>query len=249
MAIDDRLLRVLRSMNEIGCCSVLDLHRATGISRPSVHRVVDSLCHYGYAERIPSGSHVRLTSKVRALSAGYRDEDWVAESAVPILAELQKEVRWPSSLATPDKAQMIVRETTRHRSPFVFDTGGVGFRLPLLNSSLGLAYMAFCGESTRAIMLSLLRQSTDRWDRVARNAREAERRLKVTSARGYAFRMGGHEPKTSSIGVPILTESGAAGSLCITFVTTAVPHRQAVDKLLPPLQAAAAKISQESFKT
>jgi IclR family mhp operon transcriptional activator len=163
------------------------------------------------------------------------------------MERLQKQVRWPSSLATPDKGQMVVRETTRHRSPFVFDTGRVGMRLPMLNSSLGLAYLAACPDDVRQIVLGLVRQSTDRWDRIARSKSETETRLKTTAERGYAYRRGGHEPKTSSIAVPILTDYGAAGSLCVTFVTSALTQRQAADAFLPALRAAAQDIKKLAF--
>ena len=43
MATDDRLLRVLRALNEIAPCTILDVHRATGISRQAIYRVVASL--------------------------------------------------------------------------------------------------------------------------------------------------------------------------------------------------------------
>src|SRR5690349_19213286 len=67
MTTDDRLLRVLEALNNVGTCTVLDLARTTGIPRPSVYRAVDRLCRGGYAQRVPGDSRVRLTSRVRAL--------------------------------------------------------------------------------------------------------------------------------------------------------------------------------------
>jgi IclR family mhp operon transcriptional activator len=145
-ATDVRLLRVLEALNNVGNPTVLDLARATGISRPAVYRIVEHLCRSGYAQRVPGDSRVRLTSKVRALSAGYRDDDRLGEVSRPILLRLQKDLRWPSSVASADKDRMVVRETNRYSSPFVFDAGGVGMRLPILASSLGLAYVAFCPQ-------------------------------------------------------------------------------------------------------
>ena len=243
MTVDGRLLTVLGAMNEIGICTVLDLHRATRISRPAVHRIVESLCGLGFVERVPATSRFRLTSAVLRLSAGYRNENWIVETAVPMMNELQRLLRWPSSLATPLQGQMIVRETTRHRSPFVFDQGGVGFRLPMLASSLGLAYLAFENESTRAATLELLASSPERWDRIARDAAAARRLVKQTVARGFAFRKGGHTPLTSSIAVPIRTNDRAVGAICVTVLTSAVPYAKIIEELLPPLRDAAAKIA------
>src|SRR5262249_24951775 len=144
MTVYDRVLVVLRSLNELGSCTVLELHRATGISRTATYRVVESLKRHGYVQQVPNDSRIRLTSEVRALSAGYREDDWSAEVGAAAIAQLQKEVSWPTSLATPRRDCMIVRQTTRYRSPFVFDEGTVGTRLPMLTSALGLAYLAFC---------------------------------------------------------------------------------------------------------
>jgi IclR family mhp operon transcriptional activator len=245
MATDDRLLTVLRSLNDIGTCTVQDLHYATSISRPAIYRIIDSLCRSGYVHRIPHDSRIRLTSEVRALSAGYREDDLIVELGAPVLERLQHNVRWPTSLAAPDKGCMVVRETTRYRSPFVFDTGSVGTRLPMLHSSLGLAYLAFCALPERRIALSLIRQSGDRWDAVARDAKAAERVLRNTRQRGYAVRQRGMEAMTSSIALPILVGGDAVASICVTYAASALTPRQAAAELLPPLRAAAAEVGRK----
>ncbi len=243
MATDDRLLRVLVSLNEIGPCTIVDLHRKIGISRQAIYRIIDNLSQHGYVQYIPDDSRIRVTSKVLDLSAGYRDDNWIVEAAGPVLTKLQNEIRWPSSVAIPDRDQMVVRETNRYRSPFVFDRGGVGLRLPMLQSSLGLAYLAFCDRRTRLITLALLQKSTDRRDAIARNQKETERLLRNTMQRGYSFRQGGIEPRTSSIAVPIIHDREAVGSICVTYATSALTLRVAATQLLAPLRLAAEEIA------
>lgn len=244
MATDNRLLTVLRAFNKIGTCTVQDVHRVTGISRPAVYRIVANLCRHGYLRPIPNDKRFRLTSEVKALSAGYREDDWIAEIGAPILERLQADVRWPTSLAMPDKDRMVVRETTRHRSPFVFDHGAVGLRLPMLHSSLGLAYIAHCEAPTRAIVLALLRYSQDRWDALAKDPKVVDRLLRNTVQRGYAFRQLGMEAQTSSIAVPIMHGDTAVASMCVTFADSALTQRRAATELLPLLRRAANDIEQ-----
>jgi IclR family mhp operon transcriptional activator len=243
LAHDNRLLVVLRTMNEIGICSVLDLYHATGISRPAIHRIVVGLCEQGYVERIPATSRFRLTSEVLALSAGYREKDWIANAGATVLGELQAEIQWPMSLATPYRDVMIVRETTRFRSPFVFDRGGVGTRLPMLRSSLGLAYLAFCEPKARAITMKLI-ASNDESDSATRNVAKTKLLLKETARRGYALRMGGIEAKTSSISVPVAIHGLVVGAICVTYATIALKAHQAAIEFVPPLRTAAARIAQ-----
>jgi IclR family mhp operon transcriptional activator len=235
-------LRVLRALNELGTSTVLDVHRATGISRAAIHRIVDNLCRYGYLRRVPKDSRFRVTAEVRKLSSGFRDDAWIGEVGGPVIARLQQEFRWPTSLATPDQGKMIVRETTRYRSPFVFDTGKVGMHLPVLGSSLGIAYLAFCSRRTRQIILELVRQSPDLEDRIADSSVKTEQLLRGTTRRGYAYREGGITPNTSSISVPLKSNEEAVGSICITFATSVVSRVDAVAQFLPALRKASADI-------
>ena len=137
---------------------------------------------------------------------------------------------------------MLVRETTRYRSPFVFDNGAVGLRLPILTTALGLAWVAFCPEKARLVALDLLRHSADPWDAMARNGAEAGRRLRLVRGHGFGYRQGGYSARTSSIGVPVMGQGGAVGAVCVTFATSAVTRRHAAGELLPLLRAAAAEI-------
>ena len=246
MAADIRLLKVLRSLNEIGTCTVVELHRATGISRQAIYRIIDALSQHEYVERIPGDSRVRLTSKVRMLSSGYRDDYCMVETASEVLVDLQKKVQWPSSLAIPDKDKIVIRETNRYKSPFVFDHGSVGLRLPLLGSALGLSYLAFCNRRTRLTTLMLLRASDDRWDLIARNQKETDRLLRNTVARGYSFRQGGIEARTSSIAVPVMVKSEALASIGVTYATSALTVRQAVSQFLRDLMLAAEQIAKSA---
>jgi IclR family mhp operon transcriptional activator len=247
MTIYDRVLTVLRSLNELGSCTVLELHRATGISRTATYRVVESLKRQGYVQQVPDDSRIRLTSEVRALSAGYREDDWIAEVGASAIAQLQKEVRWPTSLATPRRGFMIVRETTRYKSPFVFDEGTVGIRLPMLKSALGLAYLAFCSDVNRRIAISLLKRTADRTGETAKSAKdsiiETNRILKSVHQRGYAFRQGGLHPRTNSIAVPIVMDNDIVGSICVTFARSALSRERATAELLPRLRTAATTIA------
>jgi IclR family mhp operon transcriptional activator len=233
MAIDDRLLRVLRAFNEDGPGTVLQVARRTGISRAAVHRIVETLRESGYLRRIPGTSTDQVTALVKSLSVGWRDEAWISEDGARVIAALQDRVRWPTSLAVPDKGELIIRETTRFRSPFVFDAGMVGKRLPMFASALGLAYFAFASEPTRAIILEL---TSGKGRKVGVSGAQLARILQ----RGYAVRVGGIQPRTASLAVPILCLDESVGSICVTYARTAVSQAKAARDFAPLLREAAA---------
>ena len=207
---------------------------------------MDILERNGYIRRIPDQSKFELTSEIKLLSAGFRGRDWIAEVGGPVIKKLQGNILWPTSLAAFDQGQMVVRETTRYTSPFVFDTGSVGLRIPVLSSALGLAYISNVSENSKNIILDILRRSNDPGDAVAHNAEETNKLLRETKRRGYGLRQGGIEPRTSSIAVPVILNEEAAASICVTFGRTALPLKAAIENFLPVLTVAANEIAQRA---
>lgn len=243
MAIDGRLLTVIRSINELGICTVVDLHRATGISRPAVHRIVDSLCAFGYVERVNGQSSIRLTSEILALSSGYKPENRMAERAMPVLEQLQKRIRWPHTFATPEADMMVIQATTRHHNPFVFDRGRTGMRLPFLTTAIGCVYLAHCSEEEREAVFARLQSHhlrDEMFDEVLMNARH---RIANAAEKGFALRAGGEPERTTTIAVPVVIFATAVGALCTTFPTSAIALDEACSKYVPELREAAKSLA------
>ena len=243
MAIDGRLLTVIKSINDLGICTVVDLHRVTGISRPAIHRIVASLCTSGYTERVDGKSAIRLTSQILTLSAGYKPESRLAEKAAPVLADLQKRVRWPLTFATPHDDIMIVQETTRDSNPFVFDSGRTGLHLPMLTTAMGCAYLAFCSEVEREAILEFHRRRGPEDEALGNGMASARYRIAQAIEKGYALRLGGEPERTSTIAVPVVIYSTAVGALCTTFPTSAVTLADALSNYVPQLQDSARAIA------
>jgi len=242
MAIDARLLTVIKSINELGICSVVDLHRATGISRPAIHRMIENLCAHGYTERVNGGGTIRLTSEILALSSGFRPEYRLAEIASVILRDLETRIRWPLTLVTRQDDMMVIQETTRDRNPFVFDNGRVGLCLPIVTTAIGCAYLAFCDPEERENCLQ-------QWATVHKDDKDADVTLSAARDRiaeaaqnGFAVRSGGKPERTTTIAVPVIICSTIVGALCTTFPTSAVPLGDAVGEYVPELKLAARTI-------
>jgi DNA-binding IclR family transcriptional regulator len=62
---------------------------ATGFSKPTVHRVLQSLIALGYVEAVGGGAY-QLTGKLRQLSLGPADR-WLASLGAPVLRKLQSQ--------------------------------------------------------------------------------------------------------------------------------------------------------------
>lgn len=238
-----RTMAVLRALNRRGYASVVEIGRECHVSRPALYRILATLEQEGYVKREARGSSYRLTREVLELSVGYRDQDWLTELAEPYLERLQKDLLWPTDLATYEFGQMVLRDTTRRLSPWVFDYGKVGLRLPVLHTSLGLAYLAALEDAGVQGVLARLRQSRNPLDEIAIEQKEVDARIGQVRKHGYALRPPGFVSHTNTIAVALKDKMGPVGSIGFTFIASAMSDGEAVKKLLPPLRAVSEALS------
>lgn len=245
----ERALGVLRALNDRNGSSVTALSAMTGISRPALYRILESLCIQGYIRKRSEGDRYELTALVRSLSHGYKDEDWLRQSAVPVIEELQEQVVWPTDLATFHDNAMYLRETTRGRSPMTIDGVAVGMRMPMLRSATGKAYLASCSPDERKLILANLRTSTHPDDAISNDAAFVRNLLSMTTRRGYGERQNDLVPKTSSIAIPLHHAGRVLACLNITFISSALTPAEAAHRYLAAMQAAGRRIEEQAART
>jgi IclR family mhp operon transcriptional activator len=230
-------------MNEHNGSRVAELHRATGIPRPSLYRVLETLCSCGYVRKRENDRY-ELTARIRALSSGFKDEDWIREIALPVLQQLQQEIVWPTDIVVFDDDEVVLAETTRRNSPLTIDKFRPGARLPLLRSATGRAYLAFCPEAERRAILERLTAT-----RESDNARAGDRRyvsnlIARTRNNGYGEQHGEIDPKVAGIAVPVISGGRVAACVNITFIASALTCAEAARRYLESLKRAARRIEQ-----
>jgi IclR family mhp operon transcriptional activator len=237
-----RGLAILRALNENNYATALQLSRLTGLPRPTVYRLLDTLIAAGYVAHGTRPDVYRLTIAVRALSDGFNDEAWMTEIAAPILADLGQQIVWPTDIATFDGEAMVVRETTHASSPLSINREKAGFRVPVLLSSLGLVYLAHLGEAERDTILRAIAASDRADSGLARDRRSVGALLNQVRRRGYGFREGGISPKTGSIAVPVMWRGRPIACINLHYILSAMTMEQVAERYLAPMRAAASKI-------
>lgn len=238
-----RGLAVLRALNQTDSDSVLALTASTGISRPALYRILATLEVEGYVARVRDRHSYVLTSRVRELSFGFRDQDAFTEAATPVLDRLQQEIVWPTDLAVYEEGKMVIRETTRRNSPLVFDRATVGWRLPVLHTALGIAYLSGLDAAALNGVLRRLNKSNDPLDAVANEKGIVERYIRKAKSESYATRPRGFFPTTDSIAVCLQGRLSAIGALGFTFVASAMSSDEAAKRYLPALKDAACELT------
>ncbi len=240
-----RTLDVLRAVNDEPGAGVSTLAQRTRIPRPSLYRILETLCALGYVQRRSDGEGYAPMILVRSLSDGFNDETWVRAAALPVLEALQKEIVWPTDIASFFDGAMYLRETTRRQSPLTIDTARVGLRLPMLLSATGRTYLAFCSGAERAAIIDRLRRSRAAEDALARDGRYVGNLVTMTRRKGYGERHGEIFPKTGAIAVPVKHGERVVCCLNISFIASALTPGEAAAKYLASLNAAARKIERE----
>ncbi|SQB78249.1 DNA-binding transcriptional activator MhpR [Escherichia coli] len=177
------LLNMLNKLD--GGASVGLLAELSGLHRTTVRRLLETLLEEGYVRRSTSDDSFRLTIKVRQLSEGFRDEQWISALAAPLLGDLLREVVWPTDVSTLDVDAMVVRETTHRFSRLSFHRAMVGRRLPLLKTASGLTWLAFCPEQERKELIEMLASRPGDDYQLAREPLKLEAILARARKEGY----------------------------------------------------------------
>ncbi len=244
-----RGLAVLSAMNRMagGIGGVLEIARATGMHRTTVKRLLETLKSEGLVHHKDDGGGYALSFEVRRLSEGYASGDWIDEIAAPVMLEHLRAISWPSDLATPDGGFMIVRESTHRHSMLSQHRATIGIRIPMLVSSLGRAWLAYCSDEEREATLSQLRARTDEIGEMARDTRRVNRTLQQTRRRGYGMNTGEwlSEAGVTAIALPIFDGKRALGAINIVMMRDAVQAKEIRARYLPLLEALAQRISRE----
>jgi IclR family mhp operon transcriptional activator len=232
-----RGLAVLSALNRYGSATALTLARETGVPRATVYRLLQTLLDNGYVGRGTADDRFQLQLKVRSLSEGFEDEQWISGIAGPALEELTRRISWPCDVSTLEGLEMVVHDTTHRIAPLSIDRNMVGQKLPILGSASGLAYIAFAPKEEQAALLELLAQSKDPLDHLARDAEQAWHLIEATRRRGYGLRQGGQIwPHTGSLALHIRVGRRVLGCINTIWMARVLTAKEGVSRCLEPLR-------------
>lgn len=248
-----RGLQVLQALQMNPILSLHEIHLSTGISKPSLLRILHTLAQSGMVSRRLADGHYRISTV--AHTARKRDRyDRVAEAAAPVLDRLFQKVSRPSDLFVPAGDHMERRESSRSQNPHFSHPSyltRVGQPVNWLMTGVGRAYLSFCPAQERDAIIQLLRKSDQFEDQLARDPKRIERILAETRARGYGTRdpafVGGlyrapTDDGLAGIAVPLLDRMRVHGSINILWIRTAMTVDECAARYLADLKSAAAEI-------
>lgn len=211
-----RALNVLRAMNHQPQSSLLSLHHATGLPKSTIHRLLMTLKSEGYVRADVVKGTYSLTEKVRCLSEGFTEYDLVVEVGAPILLKTTRATGLPLAIGVLDRGQIVVRYSSMPYSPIGSTHTTVGNTHDLMQSGMGQAYMAFCGDAERERLMLLLKSTFTGQDEWSNTEAGLQRMLTAARHRGYGFRKSERRGASATIAVPLLYEDRMLGVLSLT---------------------------------
>jgi DNA-binding IclR family transcriptional regulator len=184
----ERAAAVIDAVGERGGASLAELVAATGLPRPTVHRLAVALCAQALLRRDAVGGFA-LGPRLVAWGAQAAAHDPVLDAAPAVVARLRDD--------TDESAQLYVRQGDRRlcvvaaeRAAGLRDTVPVGAVLPLDAGSGGRVLLAWAADA-------------ERFPRLGAAALSAVRR------RGWAETGGDREPGVASVSAPVFGPDGA----------------------------------------
>lgn len=240
-----RGIAILQAVNRQNGAKPTEIADETGIPRPSVYRLLETLAELGLVSRDHFSNCWRPTLHVKSLSSGFRDEDWVCDIALPHMVELGRRVLWPLDLVTLRNYHMEVRESTHQISPYSVNHGMVGKQLPVLTTAAGRAWLAFAPEDQRVALLKLLAEVTDAEPPFLMADGSLDMIVKRTREMGVGFRMADFTPETGSISAPIWYEDRVFACITLIWSTSSLKFSRAVELYRKDLLETAALISRD----
>ncbi len=155
-----RGISVLQAINQHRSLSMMEIANICRIPYPTACRIIETLLDEQMIERESTRKHYRPTALVKTLSVGYQQDDDLAQASRRHVIELTRKLRWPISVCRHVGLSMMICESTHAIAPFTFNLYHPGYRLPILGSSSGKAYLAFCNDDERKIILEQVRTTS-----------------------------------------------------------------------------------------
>jgi IclR family mhp operon transcriptional activator len=241
-----RGLEILRVVNEEVGLTLADVASRAKLSRGTAYRMLYTLEMAGFVERRGTGHYP--THHVRCLSHGF-DDNWICETASPLVHELGDRVLWPITLSEPSFGAALVRETTDSSSPFVLNATRIGFRMSMVNTASGRVLLAHFSEDQRR---GLLDQHATAYNVEVESAVQAVaqcgRTFETICERGFDV-LPVRNGRQTAIAVPVLNDAGIpVAALALRYFNAAMPFSEALNRFLDPLQQTARQIASATIQ-
>jgi len=181
--------------------SVAELSAATGLTRPTTHRIVQTLVSLAYLERSAVDSKLTMGLGTLPLAASALDTNRIRVEALPHLHALALRSGMRVNLGVLcDDQVMYLAGVEKPSLPTIYSR--LGKTAPVHCCSLGKAILAFLPKEAALRTLAARPLSSQTPNSITSMSRLLED-LKATRSRGYAIDRAEHLPMTFCVAAPV----------------------------------------------
>lgn len=239
-----RGLLVLEAVNAYGPAGLSEIQHHTGIPKATVLRLLESLRHLGYLTFDPRTRTYRVGLRALALGNNTSPDEHLLQVARPIMARLRERLGWPSDLAVFDQDKMVIIDT--NRQPGILSSNrSIGSRVPMLASATGRAYLAAQPPAERERIIALLHDSTDPFERLARDPAAAQQLIEETVRRGYGLSDQEFLRTNRGAAVSVMADGRAVCVINLIAVASLATLADLEQRHVPMLLAAKAELEEQ----
>jgi DNA-binding IclR family transcriptional regulator len=236
----ERGIEVLRAFRPgTGLLGNGELAERTGLSRPTVTRLCQTLVDSGFLERDRSARAYRLAAPVLSLAHAMRTGSPVLAAAAPLMRAEAEKRRINVGLAVADRDEMVYLESVRSSRRVSWRNVVAGQRVPIELTSLGRAWLAAAPQAQRAALFRHFRDARGarEWKRLERELQDA---IRDTRELGYCW--ASWQPEVVALATPFRVGESAVYVLNMS-VSGSEPAPAVVERLAAPLLALAPRLS------
>ena len=216
------VLRILAAGRESGT-PLAQVVQATGLTRPTVHRIVHVLIEEGIVEQHPKSKRYAIGGQVSELALARQSRSPLLVAAEPYLAELSAALGDTLFLTVRTGLDTLCLARRIGAFPIQVLSIEVGVRRPLGVSAAGVAMLASldADESKRIVSIN-----QPRFESYKTTGREVSRQIMLARRAGYYIRERGLVPGTKSMAVWIKAP-GLSGALTVSMIRARLnPNRE-----------------------
>lgn len=237
----DKAMEVLEALVEPGGPHRLgDLARRTGLTKPTVHRHLQTMVEFGFAQPAEGGSY-QAGPRLLGLAAAALHDGQDLRLARPVLAELHRRTGQFAHYAVRHGDVAVHLEQSD--APPEFRMGvPPGGRTPLYAGGVGLAMLSALPPHECTELLDAV--PAEEWAAHGlRDAAALREVLRQADEQGYAVDDGYGEPDVRSVAAPVLDRTGrVVGAVGISGLTFTLDP-ESVQLFGPMVRAAARAVS------
>ena len=245
-------LKILIFLNRRDSASAGELSKTLGIPRGTVYRILSTLDNKGFIYKHPDNHRYYITSKVKALSDGYSDDDRLATISRPYLLNVTEILRWPVALAVISGVELVLRDNTDNVSSLAIEQFSGGYPVPILGCASGPCILAHLSLAEQYDILNVLHDTGRLREQTNESMEKIIRSLKIIRQQGYSMHRRqrnksyvGHMriSDLTSLSVPIIKKNKQIiGAMTIRYATSALSKEMALHDFMPVMVKATSGI-------